>query len=334
MLRRLLLTVAVCALGCGMSAATADGGIGDAGDEPPSTTTGAVQVIVEPSDNAAALLSAVQNAQTSIHVTMYLLTNNQFINTLIAKKNAGLDVQVVLNQTFPTPTSPNNDAVFAQLQGAGVDVVWASSAFNFTHAKCVIVDAATAWIMTMNVTFSSPSQNREYLAIDTDPDDVAEAEAVFQADHALTTANVVGKLLVAPVNARGGVLGLVQNAASKLDLEGESLSDATLVPSLVDAKNRGVAVRVVLSDSTPSNAMATAVQTLQASGIPVNKVSTPYIHSKAIVADDALAYVGSANFTQNSLDSNREIGLVISNPSEVAKVEAAIDADFTAGVTY
>jgi cardiolipin synthase len=265
---------------------------------------------------------------------MYLLTNNQFINALVAKKNAGLDVQVVLNQTFPTSSTVNNNNVFTQLQNAGVDVVWASSAFNFTHSKCVIVDGTTAWIMTMNVTFSSPTQNREYLAIDTDPDDVAEAEAVFQADHAQTTASVAGKLLVAPVNARDGLLGLVQNATTKLDLEGEELSDATLVPALVDAKNRGVAVRVVLADSTPSNAMATAVQSLQADGIEVKKLSVPYIHAKAIVADDTLAYVGSANFTQNSLDSNREIGLVISNPDEVAKVEAAVDGDFTAGVPY
>ena len=47
-----------------------------------------------------------------------------------------------------------------------------------------------------------------------------------------------------------------------------------------------------------------------------------------------LCYVGSENLTANSLDSNRELGLIISATSEIAKVEAAIDADFSAGVTY
>ena len=69
-------------------------------------------------------------------------------------------------------------------QAAGVEVVWAPSRFTYTHEKAVIIDGTSAWIMTMNVTFSSPTANREYLALDTDPDDVAEAEAIFQADFA------------------------------------------------------------------------------------------------------------------------------------------------------
>ena len=66
----------------------------------------------------------------------------------------------------------------------------------------------------------------------------------------------------------------------------------------------------------------------------MKKVSTPYIHAKAIVADGVLAYVGSANFTANSLDSNRELGLIVSAQSEIDKVAATINTDFFAGVVY
>jgi cardiolipin synthase A/B len=308
----------------------------DAGDDAQveaATTTSSVQIIVEPSDNAQALLTSIQSATTSIHMTMYLLTSSTFVNALIAKKKAGLDVKVVLNQTFPT-TGTDNNAVFAQLQAAGVPVVWASAAFNYTHEKAVIVDGTSAWIMTMNVTFSSPTSNREYLALDTDPDDVAEAEAIFQADFANTSITPTGKLLVAPVNARDGLVALIQNATTTVDLEGESLSDFPIVSALTAAHDRGVAVRVVLSDSTPTSAMANAVALLVGDGIPVKKLSTPYVHAKAIVADNTVAYVGSANFTQNSLDSNRELGVLASEPSGVAKVAATIDGDFTAGVVY
>ncbi len=305
----------------------------DAGPDAPATTTSAVQIIVEPSDNAQALLGSIQNATTSIHMTMYLLTSNTFINALIAKKKAGLDVKVVLNKNFPS-AGTDNTTVFNTLQSGGVEVVWATSAYTYTHEKSVIVDGTSVWIMTMNVTFSSPTSNREYLALDTDPDDVAEAERIFQADFTSSGASPTGKLLVAPINARERLLALIQSATTTLDLEGEELSDAEIVPALTAAHDRGVAVRIVLSDDTPTTPMANAVSTLEADGIAVRKLSTPYVHAKAIVVDNAVAYVGSANFTQNSLDSNRELGLFASAASEVAKVEATIDGDFNAGVVY
>ena len=99
----------------------------------------------------------------------------------------------MLNQNFPdAPTS--NASVFTQLQNAGVGCVWAPSEFTYTHEKAVIIDGTTAWIMTMNLTFSSPTSNREYLALDTDADDVAEADAIFEADFANTTFTPQGKL--------------------------------------------------------------------------------------------------------------------------------------------
>ena len=332
MLRRFFLPLLL-ALACTKKPVDPDDGGADAGDEQPATTTTAVQIFVEPSDNAQALVKSLQGAQSSIHMTMYLLTNSTIISTLISKKKAGLDVKVVLNKNFPS-TGTDNNSVFTQLQSGGVQVVWAPSTFTYTHEKAVIIDGASVWIMTMNVTFSSPSSNREYLALDTDADDVAEAEQIFQADFTSTAASPTGKLLVAPVNARAGLLALIANAQTKLDLEDEELSDSQIVPALVAAHDRGVAVRVVLSDDVPTTAMANAAKTLEADGIAVKKLSTPYVHAKAIVADDVLAYVGSENLTQNSLDSNRELGLIVSALTEVAKVEATIDADFAAAVVY
>ena len=294
--------------------------------------TSAVKIIVEPSDNGAAITQAIVDAKTSVHMTMYLLSATGVVNALIAQKKAGRDVKVVLNQTFPDPSFDNNFE-YTQLKNAGVSVVWAPAGFTFTHEKCVIIDGTTAWIMTMNLTASSP-QNREFLAVDTDPSDVAEAETIFEGDFTGQSPVVSGKLVVAPVNAREKLTNLVNGAVTTLDIEGESFSDDALEPAVVAAKARGVAVRIVLSDQTPSTAMGYAIAAFKKAGIPTVKLANPYIHSKALVADGTLAYVGSANFTANSLDSNRELGLVVETPSEVALVASTIDKDFKAGVSF
>jgi len=331
------LSIAMAIALCACKATHADDPDADATDasvdDSPSTVTSAVSVIVEPSDSASQLLASIQAAQSSIHMTMYLLTWSSVVDALVAKKQAGLDVEVVLNQSFPSP-GQSNDPVFAQLQAAGVNVVWAPSAFQYTHEKAVIIDGTSAWIMTMNVTFSSPTQNREYLALDTDPDDVAEAEQIFQADLTGTPITPTGKLVVAPGGARPALLALIDGATTTLQVEDEELSDDAIVTALVAAHDRGVTVRVVLSDDTPTSAQSSAVQTLESDGIEVRKLSTPYVHAKAIVADQTLAFVGSENLTQNSLDANRELGLVFDTPSEVSKVVVTVGGDFASGVAY
>ena len=288
-----------------------------------------IQVLVEPTDNAQALLAAIQGAKSSVHMTMYLMNDKRFIAALIAQHKAGRDVKVLLNQTFPGGAG-TNQPTFSELQMAGVAVAWAPSTFALTHEKCVVIDGAQAWIMTMNLQTTS-SSNREFLAVDTQAADVKEADAMFAADFANTPFTPSGDLLVAPVNARDRLVALIKGAKTSVDLEGEELSDTTVVATLVAAKNAGATVRVVLADNAPSASQSSAVIKLKAASIPVVKVASPYIHAKAIVVDGARAYVGSENFTTGSLQYNRELGIITTNASSAGAVSAAIAQDFAAG---
>ena len=222
------------------------------------TAAPGVTVIVEPSDNGVALHEALISAQSSIHMTMYLLSSNVVINDLIAAKNAGREVKVLLNQDF-AGSSVNNDAVFTQLQTAGVNVKWAPTSFTLTHEKCIILDKSTAWIMTMNAASSPPTSNREYLAIDTVPADVAEAEAIFQSDFANAGSTFSGSLVLSPTNSRSKLVALITAATSTIDIEAEEFSDSTITSALVSARGRHVRVRLVLADTPPTSAQSTSV---------------------------------------------------------------------------
>jgi phosphatidylserine/phosphatidylglycerophosphate/cardiolipin synthase-like enzyme len=310
--------------------ASGEGDGGPNGGASASIYTAAARIVIEPSDDASALVAAIAGARASVHMTMYLFDNASAIAALEAQRRAGHDVKVVLNRSF-VDGDGSNARVFDALEEAGVDVVWAPAAFALTHEKCVILDGQEAWIMTMNLDQSSASLNREYLAVDTDSADVEEAEAIFEADFAGTPAPVSGRLVVSPVNARAKLIALLQTARRTIDVEGEELSDEGVVSALTTAFREGVSVRVVLSDDAPSAAQASAVALLTATGIAVATVSHPYIHAKAIAVDGTAAYVGSENFTATSLDDNRELGVVFDDPTEVNKVDTTIVADFVAG---
>ncbi len=294
------------------------------------TPTNDVTIIVEPGDNGDALVAAISGAATSVHMTMYILTSQRIIDALIERKNAGKDVKVLLNKTFPMGAG-SNTSVYGQLLNAGVDVKYGPSMYTYTHQKTILVDTKAAWIMTLNASASAFTDNREFVANDTDTADVAEAEAVFQADWTGAVTATNGKLITAPDNAEPKLLALIDRSKTSIDLEGEVFSSDSILQAIGRAKKRGVMVRIVLSDETPTTAQATAVQGMKQVGIPVRVCKLPFIHSKAIVADSTLAYVGSVNFTANSLRNNREMGVLVGKKSEVDKVAAAIAADFAAG---
>lgn len=295
-----------------------------------------VTVQVLPSDAGAAIVAAIRGAKTSVHMTMYLLSNNQIIDALGDLHDAGKDVKVVLNKTFP-PNGGNNTTAFNALTSRGVPVVYAPAAYQFTHAKSVIIDSKSMLIMTMNLTFSSPTDNREYIATDSDPADVADAEKLFAADFESKAVSVNGKLVVSPqgatpVEPRKRLKALIDSAKTSLDVEVQALSDDGLTDAIVLAHQDKVAVRVVLSggnDDTPAE--AESIAKLKAAGVPLRLVTTPYIHAKVIVVDGTKMFVGSQNFTPTALVYNREIGVMTDSPGEAKKITDTIAKDFAAG---
>jgi cardiolipin synthase len=314
-------------------------------DAPPVMPSNKVSIIVEPNGNRGQeLVTAINGATQSIYMTMYQIDNSAVLNALVAKKQAGVDVQAVLDSSSTSKSF--NTPAYNQLHNAGVLVVWSNSTFTYTHEKTVIIDGATAWIMTMNANTSSPADNREYLAIDTDPTDVAEATAVFRADHALQSITPSGPLVVAPTNARPELVSLIDSATTTLDVEGEEFSDTYstgVVNAVQRAASRGVTVHVIIStgnvDSTSANRVKNAGAKVVATG-PTSGNGTPtnpYIHAKAIVVDCnagtcARGFVGSENFSGGSLGYNRELGVIFNNATELAKIKTAIDTDFSKGV--
>ena len=103
---------------------------------------------------------------------------------------------------------------------------------------------------------------------------------------------------------------------------------------------------IVAKDSSPLAAETAAINTVKGNGAKVvvtgptsgnGSASNPYIHAKAILVDCtgtqcARGFVGSENFSAGSLGYNRELGVIIGAPAELAKIKAAIDTDFARGV--
>jgi len=95
-----------------------------------------------------------------------------------------------------------------------------------------------------------------------------------------------------------------------------------LLLKLVEAKNRGVDVKVVVDDATLRSYPMT-IQYLKTNGIsvrldPKGGVTT---HAKIVIVDGEWIIIGSHNWTESALSNNNECSVLICSNSLAAKVE-------------
>ena len=200
----------------------------------------------------------------------------------------------------------------------------------------------------MNLMTSSPEDDREYLAIDTDAQDVAEAEAIFEADYGMQSITPSGDLVVSPTNSQATLVNLIESATKSVDIEVEEFSDLDsngVVNAVVQVLQRGVAVRIVIANMTLSSSQTTANSEAKAAGAKIvmtggqdgsSSSSNPYISAKTILIDCATGtckygYVGSENLSSNSLKYNRELGVIFADPTQLGLVYTTVNADFAKG---
>jgi phosphatidylserine/phosphatidylglycerophosphate/cardiolipin synthase-like enzyme len=272
----------------------------------------------------------VNSATSSLDMTMYELEDTTAVNDLIALKNKGVTVRVVLDRQHQS----DNSSAYNALKGAGVGVVWSPSAFVYTHQKTITVDGARSLILTGNLTSQYYTTSRDYGVFDDDTRDVASIEKVFGADYAGTSVTPTDgdHLLWSPTDSRSRLLSVINGATAKLDVEELELSDSAVVNAIVARAKAGVAVRVVLE--TPSS-YASEVSAIKAAGGTVVGYSDPngfYIHAKAMVADYGLSTqkveAGSMNISSNSLSNNRELGLILTGTGVAEAVATTVETTF------
>ncbi|MER5796589.1 phospholipase D-like domain-containing protein [Streptomyces sp. NPDC001980] len=279
----------------------------------------------------------INSATSSLDMTMYELEDTTAVNDLIALKNKGVTVRVVLDQAHK---SANNSA-YTSLTNAGVGVAWSSTSFVYTHQKTITVDGTKSLVLTGNLTSQYYSTGRDYGVFTDDTRDVAAIEKVFNADYAGTSVTPTDgdHLLWSPTDSRSRLLTVVNAATKTLDVEELEFSDSTVVNAIVARAKAGVKVRVVLE--TPGD-YSSEVSSIKAAGGTVVGYSDPngfYIHAKAMVADYGLSTqeveAGSMNISSNSLSNNRELGIILTGTgvaqSVATTVETTFNSDYSGG---
>jgi cardiolipin synthase len=291
-------------------------------------------LIIEPGAGFSPVYSLINGAKHSIDITMYEFADTAAEKDLAAAAKRGVQVEVILDQA----EQKENSSAYSYFRSHGVKVTWSSSRFRYTHQKTMVVDGAEAVIMTANLTSEYYSTSRDFLVTDTARSDVSAITAVFTADFAHRSIHPSdgADLVWSPTDSEDKMLSLINGAHSSLRIYSEEMGDTTIEKALIRAAKRGVDVQVC--GENEDGEYDSAFSKLAAAGIHISYYSSStgfYIHGKVIEADygrsGAKIFVGSENFSNTSLNDNRELGLIISNQAVMSAIATTFTADFKNG---
>lgn len=289
-----------------------------------------LSILIEPAAGMAPIYALLESARHALDLTMYELEDTRAEHLLAVDATRGVDVRVLLNGTG---TGSRNEPAFTYLQRHGVHVRWAGSLYSLTHQKALVVDGSVAAIMTLNWTTRYYATTRDVAVIDRRMADIEAIQTTFNADYHQTRVEPASGagLVWSPTTALPELLGIINGASRELDIENEEMGVATITDALIEAARRGVKVEVCMTDSSK---WSPAFHELTAAGVRV-RVYAPdaplYIHAKVIVRDpgagDQQAFVGSQNFSTESLEHNRELGIVLTSGAVIEQLLAMFRGD-------
>ena len=253
------------------------------------------------------IVDMIDKTEKRAWVAVYTFTLPSLREALVRAQKRGVDVRVILEK-FPFWNTSLNRETQLFLEKNNIPLHQSGEKqFAFMHAKYSVLD--DDWIIeTANWTRASFGSNREFFMTGDDEAIYKNLSALFLADFERgewISQDV--RLLAGPTNARERINDFISDAQKSLDIYAPSFSDVGLLAKLSELCYQKKIIRLLLANYENE----TEQKPDYGNCIQVRKMKKP-LHAKSIIRDNQSGFIGSFNYTKNSLENNREIGLFIS----------------------
>jgi cardiolipin synthase A/B len=291
-------------------------------------------LVVEPSGGFSAVYQLINHARHSINVTMFEFADTTAEHDLGAAAKRGVNVRVILDQR---EHSTNSDA-YSYFKSHGIKVVWSSTKFEYTHQKTLTFDDSVSMVQSANLTQRYYSTSRDFLVEDTNAADIAAIVKAFNADfaHHPVTPGDGHDLVWSPTDSERQILSVINGAKKTLRVYSEEMGFSTVIDALEAAAKRGVNVQVCGENS--DSEYTRTFEEMARKGVHISYFSSStgfYIHGKVVLADYGTSrervFIGSENFSNTSLNRNRELGLITTAHSMMSPIVKVFGPDFAKG---
>ena len=291
-------------------------------------------VLVLPDDTGQRIIDAIQAAQKSLRIKMFIFSDPDLIDATIAAKDRGVHVRVMLNPARRNGEE-ENEATRTRLEQAGIEVADSNPEFGITHEKSMVVDDAIAFVKSLNWATKNLTETRDYAIVTTHRHEVDEVIAGFEADwnREKFDPGEAAHLIWCRGNGRSRIARLIDSAKHTLFVQNERYQDSVIIERLVRAAMRGVKVHVM---ARPPHTLKReklvegvgGLRTMDDVGIKIRKLKGLKLHGKMLLADGCRAIIGSINLAPGSFDDRRELAIEVYDDEIVERLHQVAKHDW------
>ena len=291
-------------------------------------------IIILPDDTGKEIIDAIESARESILVKMFLFSDPGLISALIAAKNRGIKIKVMLNPARRNGEEENEDTRRV-LEEAGIEVRDSNPEFTITHEKSMVIDDRLAFIKSLNWETKNLTETRDYAIITYHPHEVKEIILCFEADwHRINfDPGENMNLIWCSNNGRTRIAKFIDEAKHTLFVQNERFQDLVIIERLVHAASRGVKVHVM---ARPPHTLKMekllegvgGLRIMDDVGIKIHKLKYLKLHGKMLLADGCRAIIGSINLTPGSFDHRRELAIEVHDADVIERLQKIAHYDW------
>ncbi len=193
---------------------------------------------------------------------------------------------------------------------------------TYLHSKYFIFDDS-AIIQTSNLTRSGLYKNLEHSVLIRDPNIIESLTYLFEKDRKgepIDMQKLDPHLVICPINCRSVIEKALSSAKHSIDIMTQYIYDPSLTKILKNTP-KNINIRLLLSKSSGNQNI---VDYFGPKTAQMYKSKKHYLHTKTILIDDRRLLIGSMNLSQNSLDNNRELGIIITDPTLIKKFKKGL----------
>jgi len=264
-----------------------------------------VRLIVQPGDGIMPLIQGITGAKSSVEIVIFRSDRREIERALAAAVSRGVSVQALIAHTNRAGEE-NLRKLELRLLGAGVMVSRTADDLARYHAKLMIVDRRELYLLAFNLTYSDIEHSRSFGVVTRSRRLVHESGRLFDADtkrHPYEPA--LDKFVVSPVNARKELSGFIKGARKSLIVYDPEVSDPAMIGLLQERSRAGVDIRLIGRLARRDR------------GAIACKLPRMRLHTRTMVRDGELAFIGSQSLRALELDARREVGIIFRDPQVV-----------------
>src|SRR5450755_4061219 len=291
-------------------------------------------IIILPDDTKKPIVDAIDTAKKSIKIKMFVFSDPDLINAVIAAKARGIDVQVMLNPARRSGEEENSETR-KLLETAGIEVRDSNPKFGLTHEKSMVIDEEIAFIKSLNWATKNLTVTRDYAVTTSHKHEVDEVVAGFVADwnRADFDPGEHAHMIWCTGNGRDRIARFIDEAKHSIYVQNERYQDSVIIERLVRAAVRGVKVHVMAKPphSLKKEKLVEGVGGLRIMddvGIKVHTIRHLKLHGKMLIADGCRAIVGSINLAPGSFDDRRELAIEVHDEDVVLRLQTIAHEDW------